>query len=102
MAVVVEFSIIPLGEKISVSEFLAEGLKELEKRGVRYSITPMSTVFEAENIEVALEVVREAHEAVFKSGVKRVVTSVKIDDRRDIERDMEEKVRSLESVIERK
>jgi uncharacterized protein YqgV (UPF0045/DUF77 family) len=40
-----------------------------------------------------------AHEAVFMVGVKRVVTTVKIDDRRDLERSMEAKVESLKEEI---
>lgn len=99
MAVIVEFSIVPLGKGISVSEFLADALRELDKRGVRYSITPMCTIFEAESVGVAFDLVEEAHEAVFKAGVNRIVTTVKIDDRRDIERGMEEKVESLKMAI---
>lgn len=95
MAVIVEFSIIPLGKGISVSKFLAPALKELDKLGVRYNITPMCTIFEAESVEEAFNLVRIAHEAVFKAGVKRVVTTVKIDDRRDIKKSMEDKVKSL-------
>lgn len=99
--VIVEFNIIPLGKGVSVSKFLAPALKELDKLGVRYDVTPMCTVFEAESVEEALHVAKVAHEAVFKTGVKRVVTTVKVDDRRDVERSMEEKVKSLERVIER-
>lgn len=95
MAVIVEFSIIPLGKGISVSRYLADALKELDKLGVRYSITPMCTIFEAESVGAAFDLVEEAHKAVFKAGANRVVTTVKIDDRRDIERGMEEKVESL-------
>ena len=99
MAVMVEFNIIPLGKGISVSKFLAPALKELDKLGVRYNITPMCTIFEAKSVEDAFDIVKVAHEAVFKASVKRVVTTVKIDDRRDIERDMEEKMESLKRTI---
>jgi uncharacterized protein (TIGR00106 family) len=95
MAVIIEFSIIPLGKGISVSKFLAPALQELDKLGVKYNITPMCTIFEAESVEKAFNLVRIAHEAVLKAGVKRVVTTVKIDDRRDVKKSMEEKVKSL-------
>ena len=95
MAVIVEFNIIPLGEGISVSKFLAPAVEELDKREVKYEITSMGTIFEAKSIEEAFKLVREAHEAVFEKGVKRVVTTVRIDDRRDVERSMEDKVKSL-------
>ncbi len=100
MVVVVELSIIPLGKEISTSKLLASALKELERLGVRYDITPMCTIFEAESPEKAFNAAKAAHENVFKMGVRRVVTTVKIDDRRDIERDMEEKVKSLKEAME--
>lgn len=98
-SVIVELSIIPIGEGVSVSKFLIPALKELEKHGLKYNITPMCTVFEARSVEDAFRVVEAAHEAVFKIGAKRVVTTVKIDDRRDVRRGMEEKVKSLEKAI---
>ena len=43
--VIVEFNVIPLGVGVSVSKFLVPALKELEKRNVKYEITPMCTIF---------------------------------------------------------
>ena len=99
MTVIVELNIIPLGKGISVSRFLVPALQEFEKTGVKHEITPMCTIFEAESIEEAFDLARVAHEAVFRVGVKRVVTTVKVDDRRDLERSMEEKVESLKEEI---
>jgi uncharacterized protein (TIGR00106 family) len=99
MVVVVEFSIVPVGEGTSVSRILAHAVKELENMGVIYELTPMCTVFEARSAEEAFKAVEAAHEAVFKHGVKRVVTIVKIDDRRDVERGMKDKVESLKKAV---
>jgi uncharacterized protein (TIGR00106 family) len=99
MPVIVEFSIIPLCGSISVSKFLAPALRELENWKVDYEITPMCTIFEAKSLGEAFEIVNVAHEAVFRTGVKRVVTTVKIDDRRDVERTMEDKVKSLRRAV---
>jgi uncharacterized protein (TIGR00106 family) len=101
MSVVVELNIIPLGKMVSTSKLLAPALKELERKGVKCEITPMCTIFESDNIEEAFELVRAAHEAVFKANVKRVVTTVKVDDRRDVKKSMEEKVESLKKEIRR-
>jgi len=95
----VEFSIIPVGEGTSVSKIIAPAIRELEKLGVKHELTPMCTVFEADSLEEALRIVGAAHEAVFKQGVKRVITLVKIDDRRDVERRMEDKVESLKKAV---
>ena len=97
--VIVEFNIIPLSAGVSVSKFLVPALKELEKRKVKYEITPMCTIFEARNIDEALNIVGAAHEAIFEADVKRVVTTIRIDDRRDKEGSMEEKVESLKTQL---
>ena len=101
VAILVELSIVPLGVGASVSKFLVPAIKELERLGVKYEVTPMCTVFEAENVEEAFNIIKAAHEAVFGENVKRVVTTVKIDDRRDVERGMKEKVESLKKEVKR-
>lgn len=101
MAVIVEFSLVPLGVGISVSKFLVPAVKELERLRVKYEVTPMCTVFEVENVEEAFSIIKAAHEAVFGENVKRVVTTVKIDDRRDVKRGMKEKVEALKKEIKR-
>ena len=100
--VIVEFSIIPLGAEVSVSRLLVPALRELEKRKVKYEITPMCTIFEARNVDEALNIVGAAHEAIFDADVKRVVTTIRIDDRRDKEESMQEKVKSLKTRLEEK
>jgi len=54
----------------------------------------MGTIIEAP-LKQVLEIARLMHEEVFKSGALRVVTQLKIDDRRDKEISMESKVRSV-------
>ncbi|RJS85467.1 thiamine-binding protein [Candidatus Bathyarchaeota archaeon] len=99
--VIVEFSIIPLGVGTSVSKFIASALKEIEKRKIEYEVTSMCTIFEAESVKEALETIVVAHEAVFKSGVNRIVTMIKIDDRRDKKISVEGKVKSLLSHLKK-
>ncbi|MFA4640873.1 MTH1187 family thiamine-binding protein [Pyrococcus kukulkanii] len=94
MAVIIEFSLIPLGE-VSVSKYIAQAIKLLEEKGVKYQLTPMGTIIEVNNLKDGLEIIGEAHELMFKLGVNRVVTYIKIDDRRDKERHMEDKVKSV-------
>ena len=99
MAVIVELTIVPLGVGVSLSKFLAPALSTLEALKVKYEVTPMCTVFEAKDIDEALKIAKAAHEAIFKEGVRRVVTTIKIDDRRDIKRGMKDKVESLKKAV---
>ena len=100
--VIVQFSTAPLGEGVSVSKFVAKALKEVERSGLRFQLTPMATTLEAESLREALEVILRAHESVFRAGARRVVTDIKIDDRRDKPRRMEDKVEKVMSLLERK
>ena len=101
MAVLFEFSVVPVGtESPSVSKYVALAVREIEKSGVKHQLTPMGTVFEAKSLAEGFEVISKVHEALFSAGVKRIVTSIKIDDRRDIERDMETKMESAKRALE--
>ncbi|GAB6135955.1 MTH1187 family thiamine-binding protein [Thermococcus prieurii] len=92
--VIVEFVVVPLGEK-SLSRYVAEVIKLLERKGVKYQLTPMATIIETDTVGKAFEIIEEAHELMFKLGAERVSTTVRIDDRRDKERHMEDKVKSV-------
>ena len=80
---IMEINIIPLGTKTpSVSEYLAAPLKVLKKERVKFELTSMSTIIEG-NVDTLFELARKMHLSTFIPGVKRVVTTIKIDDRRD-------------------
>ncbi|AHL23731.1 MTH1187 family thiamine-binding protein [Thermococcus nautili] len=92
--VIVEFVIVPLGEK-SLSRYVAEVIKLLERKGVKYQLTPMATIIETKTVREAFDIIEEAHELMFKLGAERVSTTIRIDDRRDKDRHMEDKVKSV-------
>lgn len=100
--VIVEFSVVPIGTgDTSLSGYVARAQEAMDRSGVRYQITPMGTIFEAVSVQEALEVIRSAHEAVFEAGSKRVLTNIRIDDRRDKDRNMEDKVESVKRKLNR-
>ena len=91
-----ELTIIPIGTpETSLSKYIAAAVSALDQAGVKYHITGMGTIIEANDPEELFDSIKMAHEAVFNLGAKRVATSVKIDDRRDKEESIEEKVRSV-------
>jgi len=93
--VIVEFSVVPMGIDHGFSRYVAKVVKLLEEKGVKYQLTPMGTVIETERLGEALKIIEEAHEIMFREGFNRVYTVVKIDDRRDVNRGMEDKVNSV-------
>ena len=94
--VIAEFSIHPIGKGTSVSKYVRAALAELRKaKGLRLQVTPMATVIEAEKLSDILTAVEAAHESLFKRGAMRVDFTLRVDDRRDKVRRMEDKVRAV-------
>jgi uncharacterized protein (TIGR00106 family) len=94
--VVAEISVVPLGIGTpGVSEFVAACVEVLAKRKkISYLLTPMGTILEGPLDEI-LSATREMHEVPFGKGALRVVTTLKIDDRRDKVLSMEGKLTSV-------
>ncbi|MEM0118623.1 MAG: MTH1187 family thiamine-binding protein [Conexivisphaerales archaeon] len=91
--VIAEFSIHPIGSGISVSKYVKAALKAIsEVKGVRFETNPMATVLEADDLTTIFKAVSAAHEAVFSEGAERVDFLLRVDDRRDKPRVMEDKV----------
>jgi uncharacterized protein (TIGR00106 family) len=96
-SVIAEFSIVPIGSgETSVGRYVAAAVNALKNtKGLDFEVTPMGTVLAADNLGTIFEAVREAHEAVMAMGVKRVVSTLRIDDRRDKARTMDDKVKAV-------
>jgi uncharacterized protein (TIGR00106 family) len=95
--IIAELSIIPVGTKTTaVGKYIKAALAELEKQGgIRAKPEAMGTVIEAENLGDLFSAVEKAHNSLFGLGVQRVVTEIKIDDRRDKEATIESKTAAL-------
>jgi uncharacterized protein (TIGR00106 family) len=97
---IAEFSIVPIGSGTSLSKYVAECLSIVKESGLNHQLTPMGTVLEGESAEV-IPVIMRCHERVMQMS-ERVVTSIKIDDRRDQPNDMERKVQSVQDKMKGK
>jgi len=95
-----ELIVIPIGTSgTSLSKYVAAAVAALDETGIKYQVSGMGTLLEAENTDELFNAIKNAHEAIFNEGMDRVVTSVNIDDRRDRERTMADKVRSVEEKL---
>ena len=96
--IIAEIAVVPIGTRTpSVSKYVAKAVDELRKLGLNPELTAMGTIFEAEDISLILEAFEAVHESVFAQGAGRVVTTLTIDERRDKEGSIEQKVRSVTS-----
>ncbi|MBM4247988.1 MAG: MTH1187 family thiamine-binding protein [Euryarchaeota archaeon] len=94
--IVADVSVVPLGVGTSVSAYVKKAVKALDESGLKLMHGPMSTSLEARTVEEVFSAVGKAHGAVIAAGAKRVVTTVKIDDRRDKDHTMATKLGALE------
>ncbi|ACB83751.1 MTH1187 family thiamine-binding protein [Natranaerobius thermophilus] len=95
---IVEVSVAPLGTgSPSISPYVADCHQILESQSkVNYKLTPMGTILEGD-LNDCLDIVKQMHQVPFDSEAQRVVTNIKIDDRRDKTASMNQKVSSVTS-----
>ncbi len=89
-----EVSMVPIGKGVSVSEYVAESMKIIDASGLDYRVNPMATVILGDYDEV-MSVVRKCHMRMMELS-QRVITSIKIDDRKDEKATLDSKIRSVE------
>jgi uncharacterized protein (TIGR00106 family) len=95
--IVADISVSVLGENSSISPFVRIAVEALKRSGLKTIPGPSGTGIEAATIDEILAAVRAAHMAVVDAGAKRVVTTLKIDDRRDRPATLETKLRAINS-----
>ncbi len=80
---VAEISVVPVGTgNASISDYVARAFKIVKESGLKYELSSMATNLEGDIPDI-MEVARKIHESAFEQGAVRVLTSLKIDDRRD-------------------
>lgn len=92
---ILEISVVPIGlEGSSLSSFVADCLRVLRKEKIRYELTAMGTNIEG-GLKDLIKVALKMHEVPFKKGAPRVLTTLKIDDRRDKKSTLSAKKRAV-------
>lgn len=97
---IVSVSIAPLGTgEPGVSTYVARALQVLKKYPqLQYRLDPMFTTIQGDLREI-FSAIAEMHDAVIGAGAVRLSTVIKVDDRRDKESSMENKVESVEAKL---
>lgn len=93
--IIAQLSIAPIGKGTSVSTYVQKVINVLEKEGIKYQTNPMATTIETNDLTTLLSIVQKAHDAVVQAGAKRIITELKIDDRKDKNVTMESKLKAL-------
>ena len=93
--IISQLSISPVGKGTSLSKYVKNVINILSENNIKFKINDMATIIETEKISELFKVVEKAHESVLNTGAKRVITELKIDDRRDKKVTIGDKVNSL-------
>ncbi|MFH0823547.1 MAG: MTH1187 family thiamine-binding protein [Pseudomonadota bacterium] len=93
-----EFSVAPIDKGAEgLSRYVAESMKIIQESGLDYEVHAMGTLIEGPADRV-FEVIRKCHENMVRNS-DRVLTSVKIDDRKGATGRIKGKVRAVEEKL---
>lgn len=95
-----EISVIPVGsDTASFSSHVASAVHIIQNKGLKYQLTPTSTVIEGE-LDQLLSAAKEIHQSELKNGTQRVVTHISIDDRSDKQLTLEQQIAIVEQAVQ--
>ena len=93
----VEFSILPVGKGEGLSEYVAKVVGIVAKSSLPYKVTEMGTLVEGEWDEV-FSLIRRCHQTLLGESA-RLVTTIKVDDRKGRSDLLKTRLDSLEKKI---
>jgi uncharacterized protein (TIGR00106 family) len=91
---VAEISVMPVGKGEGLSEYVAIAYSIAKNSGLRCELTPMGTVLEGD-VDKIFQLAQKMHLSLFDKGAQRVITHLKLDERRDKVQKIEERMQSV-------
>ena len=79
-AVLAEFSVTPVVSG-PIKPFIDMAVQEIERSGLKHEVGPVGTTVEG-NLDNVLDAIKHAHQAVLDLGAERVVTEIRIDEKK--------------------
>lgn len=100
MQVMIDLCVVPIGVGVSVSEYVAECERVIERAGLESQMHAYGTVVEGE-WDAVMAAVKLCHERVHEMGAPRVFTTLKLGTRTDREQHMQDKIDSVNKKLAR-
>ncbi len=107
--VVAEISVIPLGKKFStdtmndstsISKEVAVAFEAIQRiPQVKVTLNAMGTEIEANNIKDILKSIDAAHQALKDVGIKRIISTIRIDERLDKTETLQDRINSVKEKL---
>lgn len=98
MHVIVDFTVVPVGVGVSLSPYIAEVERVLQRTGLHYELHANGTNVEGE-WDAVLAAIRTCHETLHAMGVPRIHTEIKLGTRSDRDQCMADKVASVRAKV---
>jgi len=99
---ILEISIVPIGIRgTSLSAYVADCLQVLKQKRVTFELSAMGTNIEG-NPRDLMRIAMKMHEVPFKKGAPRVLTTMRLDDRRNKKGTLEGKKKAVRNKLRRK
>ena len=99
MQVIVDFTVVPVGVGVSLSEYIATCERILQESGLTYELHANGTNVEGEWEDV-FTAIRRCHETLHAMGVPWIHTDIKLGTRIDRPQSMADKVTSVRKKLE--
>lgn len=91
-----ELAIFPTSEGSSVSKYVKEVIKVIEKSGLKSYTGGMATTIEAPNLRALFDVVEETDKTLVDMGALRIHIDLRVDHRLDKEATVKSKLKAIE------
>ncbi len=99
MHVIAEFTIIPIGVGLSLSQYIAKCEQILRESGLKYELHANGTNVEGD-WETVFTALKLCHESLHAMGVPRIHSEIKAGTRIDRTQSMNEKVASVQAKLD--
>lgn len=94
--IVAEFSLLPMGSGTSAGDYIRAVHALLEEEEIRFIPGAMSTSLEVSSLRELFDLMEKANHLLAQMGVRRIITSIKIDMRLDREITLQSKLSRLQ------
>ena len=98
MQVIADFTLVPVGTGVSLSGYIAEVERVLQRSGLQHEMHANGTNLEGD-WDAVMAAIRACHEAVHALGAPRIHTSVNLGTRTDREQHMADKLASVRAKL---
>lgn len=99
MKVIVDFCLIPLGTDVSLAPYIAECQKILRQLGLKHTLHAYGTNIEGE-WDTVMDAIKRCHVRVHEMGAPRISSTIKLGTRTDRDQTLEQKVSSVEAILD--